>query len=402
MGVAVQGILQGKEIELKKIGDKLYGAKAVAPSGTVKYADDLDVYDLLIRATGDNGEVGEASTKLYVKGANIFPLKFISATSDGQEIGYATEHSSVDVDLGDTNDFELKMSLDAWKKEKYWHGNRFYIPGTEWGGLLEEVSVSTKNNEITWMGYTWRGLLTQKIVEPPANQDHLTLNGELNTVIKQLVSDRFGPLFIVDDVETDVILSNWKVDRYVTLYDAIMKILDHYGYRLSIAYEQEEYPGTGEVHIKAVKAIDYSEDVEFSQDGKLYFTVQDYRRGINHLICAGTGQNEERIVLHLYVQADGSIGETKYYTGLAERTAVYDYSNADLDKLREDGTKKLKELMNYSSISVDVDNSDLELGDIVGGYEEITGTYVKQPIIGKILRMDGDNATVEYIVKGED
>lgn len=409
MGVITKSHLNGKTVEMERIGYKTYRAKMAAPTDKVKYDNDMEVYDLQITADADNGESSERTERLYVKGGNIFHLEFVTAAPGGEELGYVTEFDSIDVDLGDTNDFELKMSLGTWSKDKFWHGNRFYIPGTEYGGLLEDLTVSTKSGEVTWMGYTWRGLLMQKIVEPPAGKDHLILNGELSNVIAQLVGDRFGNLFVVDIVDTGITLTNWNVDRYVTLYDAVMKILENYGYRLDITYVQKEYTETVDgqpvppaVHLRPVKVIDYSDSVEFSQDGKVYFTVQDYRRGINHLICAGTGQNEERIVLHLYVQEDGSIGETQYYTGLAERTAIYDYSNADLDKLREDGVKKLKELMNYSSINLSVDDMDLELGDIVGGFEEVTETYVKQPIVGKILRMGSGSTTVEYEVKGED
>ena len=124
--------------------------------------------------------------------------------------------------------------------------------------------------------------------------------------------------------------------------------------------------------------------------------------GINHLVCAGEGQNEERVVLHLYVQEDGSVGKTKYYAGLLERTAVYDFSSADMEQLEEDGAKRLKELQNYKSIDVTVEDMELELGDIIGGREQVTGTEIKKPIVRKILKIKGGKAEVEYKVKGDE
>lgn len=156
------------------------------------------------------------------------------------------------------------------------------------------------------------------------------------------------------------------------------------------------------VHLKAVPVMDYSDYITYSQDYNIDFTIRDYRRGINHLICAGKGQNEERIVVHLYVQKDGSIGKSKYYQGLDERTALYDFSSADLEKLEEDGVKRLKELMNYKEVNVEVKDADLELGDIIGGYEQITGTEVKKPIVRKILKIEDGEAKIEYKVKGDD
>ena len=159
----------------------------------------------------------------------------------------------------------------------------------------------------------------------------------------------------------------------------------------------------GAVHICAVPITDWSEEFEYSQDDKINFTTQDYRRGINHLICAGTGEGEDRAVLHLYVQADGSIGETQYYTGLSERTALYSYtSQSDTEKLKEDGEKKLRDMMNYTQMDATVDNVDVEIGDIVGGRDRLTGMYLKQPVVNKILKIKEGSATIEYKLKGEE
>ena len=120
------------------------------------------------------------------------------------------------------------------------------------------------------------------------------------------------------------------------------------------------------------------------------------------MVCAGEGQNEERVVLHLYVQEDGSIGKTQFYKGLAECAAVYDFSSADMKQLETDGTKRLKELQNYKKCNLTVDDGDYEIGDIVAGYDTVTETYVQKPIIGKILNIQGNTVKIEYRVKGDD
>lgn len=74
-------------------------------------------------------------------------------------------------------------------------------------------------------GDTWRGMLAYRIIEPPSGQDHLVLSGELNTVIRELIGDRFGGLFYVPEINTGITVSNWQMDRYVTLYDALMKLV---------------------------------------------------------------------------------------------------------------------------------------------------------------------------------
>lgn len=326
-------------------------------------------------------------------------LKLVTTTPQGEEQGYI--NCEIDLEIGEENDFEMRMSLDDWDKSKLDYDFRIYALGTEYGGLVEDMCVQTKSNEIIWYGYTWRGLLTQKVVEPPENEDHLILNGELNDVIRELMADRFDNLFVVPKTNTGVILKNWQVDRYITLYDAIMKFLNANGYRLQIESKKD---GTdfGYVSIQAVPVKDYSDTVRYDQDCHVDFNIRDYRRGINHLVCAGEGQNEERVVLHLYVQEDGSVGKTKYYAGLLERTAVYNFSSADMVQLEEDGTKRLKELQNYKSIDVTVEDMELELGDIIGGREQVTGTEIKKPIVRKILKIKDGKAEVEYKVKGDE
>ena len=399
MELTVKSIVNGNEVTLA--GENgIYQGEQTAPVQELKTTDANAYYPVTVTAEDAAGNV-TVNNDNTVRVENDFSFQIIAADPQGKELDFLND-AEVDVDIGTDNDFELTISMADYG-ENYAYGNRVFIPDTEYGGLIEDMNVITKNDEIKLNGYTWRGLLTQKVVEPPDGADNLVLNGELNTVIRELVGDRFGDLFIVEDVNTGVVLKNWVVDRYATLYDTIMKFLDASGYRLKIWYQQGERTEPGAVHLKAVPVVDYSEQLEYSQDANLDFNVRDYRRGINHLICAGGGMGAERIILHLYVQEDGSIGKTQFYTGLSERTAYYDYGNAeDEEKLEEGGMKRLTELQNYKKFEISVDDIDLELGDIVGGREYITGTEVKKPVSGKIFKQKDGQITIEYKLKGAD
>lgn len=394
----VEAALNGNTQNLPEIGENRYQGKLNAPTTKAKEA----VYPVMITATGDNGGATEETRDLIVRNADLFPLEFIIARKNGEELGFLDQSVAIDMDLGDTDDFEIRLPQEEWTKEWYWYGNRIFVPGTEYGGILNSLEVMTKTQEIVWCGTTWRGLLKQKIIEPPEGEDHLTVSGDLNDILRELIKDRFDGLFFVPEEKAGITVTGWQIDRYVTLYDAVDKMLSTQGYRLQISYIEPENLDYGYVSIRAVQVKDYSETLEYSQDGEVQFTIKDYRGGVNHLICAGKGQNEERIILHLYVQKDGSVGKTPYYTGLEENEAVYEFSSADKEKLEEDGTKRLKELQNYKSINVNVEGIDLEIGDIVGGYEDITGTRLKKPIIRKIIKIKNGKTTTEYKVKGDD
>lgn len=271
-----------------------------------------------------------------------------------------------------------------------------------YGGLLEERKTSTSQNTVTWLGYTWRGLLNQKIIQPPSGETHLVVSGDANKIIKGIIGSRFDSLFVVETEASGIEFKNYQFDRYCTVLGGLEKMLASKQARLKISYKQGT-PGLldSAVLLSAVPVTDWSEYLEYSQDGRLTFTTEDYRRGINHLICAGEGEGIERQILHLYVQKDGSIGETQYYTGLEEREALYSYASMeDLEQLKKDGIKQLESLRNYRGMEAHINNVDVDIGDIVGGRDRVTGMSIQQPVIGKILTVKNNEIDVEYKLKG--
>lgn len=328
--------------------------------------------------------------------------EFIVSDSNGVEAGYIASVEEMDIDIGGTNEFSFQLDMGDYTHEKYGYGCRFFIPGTEYGGIIECLEPSTADNIVVLSGYTWRGLLTQKVIAPPTTQEHVVLNGEVNTVIGELVSGKYNGLFVVSKEDSGVILKNYEVPRFVTLYDAIMGFLEKNGFGLEITYVQPNATDTGYVLLKATPIIDWSDELEYSRDGTINFRIKDDRKGINHLVCAGEGEGNERTRLDLYIQEDGTIGKTRFYTGLAEREGIYQSNSADMNELLEGGIKRLEELRNKQTFEVTIEEYDVNLGDIVGGREEVTGLYVKKPIVRKIINLENGIVKVQYETKGDD
>ena len=333
---------------------------------------------------------------------SVNQLRFLASKPSGEEQGKLSDSADVDLDTGDSNDFEVTVAASEWNPETLGYGCRLYIPNTEYGGIIQDIESVTATGNVILRGDTWRGMLAYRIIEPPTGQNHLALSGELNDVIRELIGDRFDSLFYVPEIDTGITVSNWQVDRYVALYAALMKLVDAFGYRLNISYIQPEGLEYGYVSIQAVPIIDYSDQQEYSMEGNIHVDIRDCRNGVNHLVCAGEGENQQRAVIHLYVQQDGSIGETQYYFGQDEKAEAYIYTSADVTQLKEDGTKRLKDLMNYKKCEMTVEDIDLELGDIVSGYDEITDTQVRKPVVRKILKVQNGSTTIDYKVEGED
>lgn len=311
--------------------------------------------------------------------------------------------AGIDIATGEENNYEIKVRRDKWRSE-YTFGNVFYIKETEYGGIIGEVDTNTAEDTISLLGMTWRGMLDKKIICPPSGSDYKTVSGELNLVLNDLVAEHFDDYFVVLQVDTGVSVTNYQFDRYCTLLSGINKMLKSVGYRLQIRYIQQERGQPGYIELSAVPIVDYSEQIELSQDSQLNFTFKNRRNGVNHLICLGKGELQDRQVIDLYVQEDGSIGSEQYYTGVREVAATYEDTSSETDELEEKGREKLQELMNSTSFGMDVEtlNMDVAIGDIIGGRDYLTGLYAKKPITKKIYKVEDGKSSLEYEIEGDD
>ena len=149
---------------------------------------------------------------------------------------------------------------------------------------------------------------------------------------------------------------------------------------------------------------DSSQSIELNEDGNVNFDILDYENGVNHLICLGSGEVEDRMQVDLYVWPDGSVRKEAYYTGIDVIEKYYENSNVKtVEELEEEGRDEIEKLMNYKQLKISLDgNEDYELGDIVGGRERITNIYMRAPVVRKIVDVSGNGRTkISYKLKGE-
>ena len=322
-------------------------------------------------------------------------MELIAVNSELIEIGPL--QVDIDFEVGDAsalNDFELytELSSDV-------HG--VYVPGTEFGGVIEYDSSMSMEKESTLRGWSWRGLLTQWFIEPGTGNDYKIVSGELHTVMRELLSSVLGGFFVVPETNTGIIVSNYQFERHCTVLDGLMEMLAAHDHKLKI-YAKRTEPGKPiTVYCEAVpiQTIEGTYDEDTGVD--LQFVSN--KMGTNHLICLGSGELQNRQRVDLYLDPDGNITETKHYTGFQERQAVFDYPSAkDLADLKVYGIKRFKEIASGKSLNItEVSDVDLEIGDIVIGRKNDIGLIIEKPIVRKILRISGGNTSIEYKVKGE-
>ena len=325
----------------------------------------------------------------------------ILANENLRELG-AIKDANVTVDLNGDRTFSVQIARSNWRPELTF-SSLIYIMGTEYGGIIGEVLTDTTLDYVELKGLSWRGRLAKKIIQPPTGSDYKAVSGELHTVMKSLIDPEFDGLFVVSQEDTGITVDNYQFDRYCTLYDGLVKMLKSKWYRLQLSFRREQGE-PGYLFVEAVPIVDYSNRIELSKDCQLNYTMDDKRDGVNHLIVAGKGELQDRNVLHLYVQEDGSIGTQQYYTGLREVAEVYENTSTETDELWSKSDERLRELMNKKTFRMDVAKLglDIGIGDIVGGRDYLTGMYMAKPVENIVYELIGDVESRTYKLEGED
>lgn len=292
----------------------------------------------------------------------------------------------------DENNFECAVQVQSHCCEA---GSMLYIEGTEYGGIVDGVESKSESSEVIYTGRTWHGILNSKVLQPDSGKAYLTLSGEANAVIASLLT-RMGlsPLFEASSEDSGLNISSYQMNRYIKGYDGIKKMLKTVGGKLLLAFRDDK------IILSAAAMHDYSQDEEFDSDLVDFHIKKNYKT-VNHLICLGSGELENRMVIHLYCDTSGNISRAQTQFDMDEITEVYDYPNAESEEeLIKDGMEELKAMWNQDELSVDFDDTsdNYDVGDIVGAVDNITGLSISAAISKKIVTIKNGQITISYKV----
>ena len=274
-------------------------------------------------------------------------------------------------------------------------GSLLYFDGTEYGGIVDDVTYDTETNLAQYHGRTWDGILTAKIIMPPDGAAYRTVSGEANAVLASLVTLLdIGDVFVASTDDSEITITSYQFDRFTDAYTGITKMLKSVGAKLVMHREA----GYTVLEAKAAQTISDEADSDL-----MNFTLTENHRVINHLVCAGSGELEERIIVHLYANGSGVVSTTQTYTGADEIAELYDYPNAeDATELTEEGTKRLKEYQVFGAVDITrVGRGEWDVGDSLEARDSVTGTTVTAPITGKTVKVSNSTnwqLQVDYVV----
>lgn len=335
-------------------------------------------------------------------------MDFIFTDKNRKNTAMLPDSGYIDCEIGDNSTHSTKISIKDFDKKRFISGGFVYAPGTELGGRLGEMEVSTSDGIITYNGDSFRNLLNKRYTEPPTGFDYMYVSGELNHGIAQICANALhGGLFRVSEHDTGIELGSIRINRYSSVLEACEQFLEHAGFKLGIT--AKEYMQDDTVHfymeLAAVRINDLSDQIEISEDGQIAFRIsKPDENPYTHMLVLGKGRLQNRTVYHLKLNADGSIEQVQRIPdGRDIKVYKYENSNAEEDdELLEEAKDTWKELISTGKTSVSLsDGMGAWIGDVVSGREYITETTIKEKITKVIFKYNDGVESFSYSVGKE-
>jgi hypothetical protein len=284
-----------------------------------------------------------------------------------------------------TNNFELTMELPTTKDGLLWAENEIscfvYVEGTEYGGEISGSEIDIAQNTIKYTGRTWRGCLSQWIIEPPAGQDYLIVSGNLADSLRLLPMGDW-----IEVANTSYTGGAYQFNRYIPTFEGATNLLTAAQSNLRMAFNFESDGYGGKAILNIIEARDRRNEIEVSQDYNDKIQLKIVRDGNTprHIICLGQGELRERQVIHLYADDDWNVSQTP----IAGAYPVEIYDNSSTEDLLGDGIKNFKELIhNHEQIEININDLDIQLSDIIGGKDVLTNETVSAEITTIVWRV---------------
>lgn len=308
-------------------------------------------------------------------------------------LGDVRELSDFELDLAFGSD-ENAFSLECEAAHAPAEGQFVSIDGTEYGGVVDKVTYKAgreASGTVLCKGRTWHGILAGKRLLPDPGSGYLSVSGKAGDALASLI-ERMGLSGLFSAAADDSTVS-YTFERFVDGYSGLKALAKANGRKVSMRRKG------GKVEISLPPAVDYADKVD---SDLLDFTLTSVHRCVNHLVCAGTGELENRAVVHFYADAAGNVSHAQSLFGVDEISALYDYSNADEEKLEEEGRKKLQEYQTQGSVEVEAhDDIDVDVGDVISARDNAHGRTVTATVAKKIVKVSRGVATYSYEVGSE-
>lgn len=326
-------------------------------------------------------------------------MDFYLADKDRNDICQLPDSAELDHEDSDTDDtFQLELPLAFCMQHGIQPGCYMYALGTEYGGRITSMEIDTKEKVAKFIGDTFRGMLSKKILIPSTGS-YINESGDANSIMKRYIESEFDSIKVSADTSVNV-SAKFRFSNYHDGFKCMLKEVDH---RMMFVSKVDDDTNKFYVEVSAVPAEDLSDLDEVSQDMGYYFKIKKVGVRYTHLLALGCGQLEDRIVLYGKINKDNSITWiSSFPSGENVRILKYDYPNAeDEDSLKDGAPDYVSDKNPIDSQAVTVkDGEEFNIGDIIGGRDYYTGTTIKEEVTGKIVKLINGALTISYKIGG--
>lgn len=308
-------------------------------------------------------------------------MDVVFANRFGRDLGMTPPTTEADFAIGRENTWQVVAEASCPIEE----GGYVYVDGTEYGGVVDGGTADTGDSMRTWEGRTWHGMLDSAVIMPPPGHTHLEVSGDANDAIRAAVEAMgVADVFAVDASPSGIEVSH-RFARFATGYAGLSAMLARHGAKLAVRVEGRR---------PTLRALPAAREVV---DSDLVRFRRTRRRPVNHLVCLGSGKDEEREVVHWYADADGAVSATRTIYGPAYRAEAYELSSESGEELAEAGREKLTEMqegrdeVEVASIAAD----RYDVGDVLLCRDNSSHVAVEVTVAEKIATIRRGRESVE-------
>lgn len=135
-----------------------------------------------------------------------------------------------------------------------------------------------------------------------------------------------------------------------------------------------------------VAAVVGAEYIDDNKGSKFGFSVS-FLHPVNHYVCVGVGEGDERVFVNLYANASGTVSQTQSIFGIDEVQERYEYTTADRERIIEDGTKSLRDKQVFTKADLKLpEGVDYMLDDVVGVADSKLGKEFRARICKVVVK----------------
>lgn len=298
---------------------------------------------------------------------------------------WATKDYSLDLAWGSSeNNYTLTGSFSELLQQGWW----WYFDNSPYAGRIDSIRPNVVNGDstITYAGRTVSGLFEDKVLSPDTGKDYVTVEATQYEISKELIR-RANLTEVIQPLDTgNSSIIQYQFDRYGQMWDRI----------LQLCTAKQLRPVVQCVNNRIYFGLNQQQTLTNTLDSNLFDFKIESNLPYNHIVGAGQGDLDKRIITHLYADKQGNISKIPTFTGVEERTYYYDYTAADQQTLEDEATKKLQEFQqSQTTITVTMhDDTPANMWDRLTAADQITGMTVSATITKQILKASNGIATI--------